>query len=76
MKWADVSIVPGFPHICQIARELHINVDTVRLWRDRWANWQENEEERSVKGLGRLTQRLQDTPRPGAIPKFTAEQRA
>ncbi|MGH2638707.1 MAG: helix-turn-helix domain-containing protein, partial [Rhabdochlamydiaceae bacterium] len=21
----------------QIARDLHINVDTVRLWRDRWA---------------------------------------
>ncbi|HEX6480007.1 MAG TPA: helix-turn-helix domain-containing protein [Ktedonobacteraceae bacterium] len=59
----------------QIARELHINVDTVRLWRDRWANWQEGEE-RSAKGLGRVTQRLQDAPRPGAIPKFTAEQRA
>jgi DNA-binding NarL/FixJ family response regulator len=23
----------------QIARELDINVDTVRLWRDRWARW-------------------------------------
>ena len=24
----------------QIARELHINVDTVRLWRDRWVGLQ------------------------------------
>lgn len=60
----------------QIARELHINVDTVRLWRDRWANWQESDEETNAQVPVRLAQRLQDTPRPGAVPKFTAEQRA
>lgn len=55
----------------QIARELGINVDTVRLWRDRWASEQEKSGEVSV----RLVQRLQDVPRPGAVPKFTVEQR-
>lgn len=54
----------------QIARELGINVDTVRLWRDRWARLQE----RHAEPLS-VTQRLQEAPRPGAIPKFTAEQR-
>jgi putative transposase len=54
----------------QIARELAINVDTARLWRDRWG------------GLARIDQetlsvaeRLHDAPRPGTPPKFTAEQR-
>jgi transposase len=31
----------------RIARELGINVDTVRLWRDRWASWREIEQEKS-----------------------------
>ena len=54
----------------QIARELHINVDTVRLWRDRWVGLQGID-------LDTLTiaERLQDAPRPGTPPKFTAEQR-
>lgn len=56
----------------QIARDLHVNVDTVRLWRDRWANWQETRAEGPVC----LAHRLQDAPRPGAVPTFTAEQRA
>ena len=54
----------------QIARELAINVDTVRLWRDRWAD---------LAGIDLETlsaaQRLQEAPRPGVAPKFTAEQR-
>ena len=53
-----------------IARELAINVDTVRLWRDRWVG---------LQGIDRETltvaERLQDAPRPGTPPKFTAEQR-
>jgi len=53
-----------------IARDLDINVDTVRLWRDRWASWQESDQE-----AVNLAQRLQDAPRPGAVPKFTMEQR-
>lgn len=60
----------------QIARDLHVNVDTVRLWRDRWANWQADEQERDGEGAVHLAQRLRDAPRPGAVPKFTVEQRA
>jgi putative transposase len=60
----------------QIARELDINVDTVRLWRDRWASWQEIDQEKiDPEGVRSLAQRLQDAPRPGAVPKFTVEQR-
>ena len=54
----------------QIAHELHINVDTVRLWRDRWAGLQGID----LETLS-LAERLQDAPRPGAVPKFSAEQR-
>ena len=54
----------------QIASELGINVDTVRLWRDRWAGLQGIE----LETLS-LTERLQDAPRPGVMPKFTTEQR-
>jgi transposase len=60
----------------QIARELDINVDTVRLWRDRWANWQEIDQGKRAEVSVRLAQRLQDAPCPGAVPKFTAGQRA
>lgn len=60
----------------QIARELGINVDTVRLWRNRWVSWQASDQETSDLETVSLTQRLQDAPRPGAVPKFTAEQRA
>lgn len=53
----------------QIARELAINVDTVRLWRDRWVG---------LKGIDletlSIAERLQDAPRPGVTPKITAEQ--
>src|SRR5689334_24201011 len=54
----------------QIARELDINVDTVRLWRDRWAGLQGIE----LETLS-IAERLQDAPRPGVTPKITAEQR-
>ena len=54
----------------QIARELEVNVDTVRLWRDRWVG---------LQGIDRETlsiaERLQDAPRPGVKPKITVEQR-
>ncbi len=55
----------------QIARDLGLNVDTVRLWRDRWAGLQGMK----LETLS-VAERLQDTPRPGAVPKFTPEQRA
>jgi len=54
----------------QIARELDINVDTVRLWRDRWAGLQGID----LEALS-VTERLQDAPRPGVKPKFSSEQR-
>jgi transposase len=54
----------------QIARELAINVDTVRLWRDRWVGLQGIDWETLT-----VAERLQDAPRPGTPPKFTAEQR-
>jgi putative transposase len=54
----------------QIARELAINVDTVRLWRDRWV---------ALQGIDldtlSIAERLHDAFRPGAPPKITAEQR-
>jgi putative transposase len=60
----------------QIAHELDINVDTVRLWRDRWASWQDIDQGNNAQEPVSLAQRLQDAPRPGAVPKFTVEQRA
>jgi len=54
----------------QIASELDINVDTVRLWRDRWAGLQGID----LATLS-LAERLQDAPRPGVQPKFIADQR-
>ena len=54
----------------RIAREVGVNVDTVRLWRDRWVGLQRVD----LKTLS-LAERLQDAPRPGVKPKFTSEQR-
>ncbi len=45
----------------QIARELDINVDTARLWRDRWVGLQGID----LDTLS-ITERLQDGPRSGA----------
>ena len=53
-----------------LARELEINVDTVRLWRDRWVGLQGIDPETLS-----VSERLQDAPRPGAPLKITAEQR-
>ncbi|HEY6411400.1 MAG TPA: helix-turn-helix domain-containing protein [Ktedonobacteraceae bacterium] len=54
----------------QIARDLTINVDTVRLWRDRWVGLQGID----LETLS-IPERLHDAPRPGAPAKITAEQR-
>ena len=54
----------------QIARELAINVDTVRLWRDRWVGLQGID----LDTLS-ISERLQDAPRPGKTPQITMEQR-
>jgi putative transposase len=55
----------------QIASQLGVNVDTVRLWRGRWAGLQGID----LQTLS-LIERLQDAPRPGVKPKFSIEQRA
>jgi transposase len=54
----------------QMARMMAISVDTVRLWRDRWAGLQGID----LETLS-VAERLQEAPRPGVAPKFTAEQR-
>ena len=54
----------------QIARELEINVDTARLWRDRWVGLQGID----LETLS-VAERLQDAPRPGVPPKISTEQR-
>src|SRR5258708_37906522 len=54
----------------QIASELGINVDTVRLWRGRWGG---------VQGSGletlSLAPRAPGTPRPGGKARISSEQR-
>src|SRR2546427_12334735 len=54
----------------QIARQLSINVDTARLWRDRWVR---------LQGIALDTlsigERLQDAPRPRKPPGITPAQR-
>ncbi len=64
-----LAAAQGQPNV-QIASELDINVDTVRLWRDRWAGLQGID----LETLS-LLERLQDAPRPGVKPKFSSEQR-
>jgi len=54
----------------QIARDLSINVDTVRLWRDRWVELQSID----LDTLN-VAERLRDAPRTGAPARITNEQR-
>jgi putative transposase len=54
----------------QIANALAINVDTARLWRDRWVELQGID----LETLS-IAERLQDAPRPGAPARITIEQR-
>jgi transposase len=53
----------------QIARQLDVDVDTVRLWRNRWLGLQAA----SPEDLS-LEERLTDAPRPGAPARITPEQ--
>ena len=54
----------------QIVRELQLSMNTVRLWRARWASLQR-------LPLSELTaqERLEDLPRPGAPLQIKADQR-
>jgi putative transposase len=53
----------------QIARQLGVDADTVRLWRMRWLGMQAA----SLEDLS-ITERLSDAPKPGAPARITAEQ--
>jgi len=53
----------------QIARELGISIDMVRLWRRRWFGFANI----SLDELS-VTERLTDAPRPGKPPTLDAEQ--
>ena len=55
----------------QIAREMSITLDTVRLWRKRWLQLQDI----SLDDLS-FEERLQDLPRPGAPAQISADQRS
>ena len=54
----------------QIAKKLGINVETARLWRDRWLLLAPI----SLEDLS-VEERLEDLPRPGAPAQITADQR-
>lgn len=54
----------------QIAKQLGINVETARLWRNRWLTL----EPISLDDLN-VKERLEDLPRPGAPARITADQR-
>jgi transposase len=53
----------------EIANELEVSLDTVRLWRQRWLDLQPI----SWDDLS-IEERLDDLPRPGAPPRLTANQ--
>jgi putative transposase len=53
----------------QIARELSVEADTVRLWRQRWRGFQGV----ALADLS-VTERLIDAPRPGRPARLTPEQ--
>ena len=53
----------------EIARELEVMRDTVRLWRERWLELQPI----SLDDLS-IEDRLEDLPRPGTPPRITTDQ--
>ncbi len=53
----------------EIAKQLKVTLDTVRLWRQRWLDLQAIE----LKELS-VAERLADLPRPGAPAQITADQ--
>jgi len=53
----------------RIAKEMKVNLETVRLWRQRWLDLQPI----SLDDLN-IEERLEDLPRPGAPAQFTADQ--
>jgi putative transposase len=64
-----VAAAQGHSNV-QIACDLNVTVDTVRLWRDRWVGLQGID----LDTLS-IAERLQDAPRPGAPARITSGQR-
>lgn len=68
---ARIILAAGQGHSnSQMARDLGVNVDTVRLWRQRWQVL----EPIPLSELS-VTERLEDLPRPGGPTRITADQR-
>jgi putative transposase len=68
---ARIVVAAGQGHSnIQIACDLNVTVDTVRLWRDRWVGLQGID----LDTLS-IAERLQDAPRSGAPARITSEQR-
>src|SRR5574341_1395187 len=68
---AQIILAAGQGHSnAQIARELGVEVDTVRLWRKRWQML----EPIPLSDLS-VAERLEDVPRPGATARISADQR-
>ena len=63
-----LSAADGFNN-AQIARQLGVNLDTVRRWRQRWTGLLAA----SLDDLS-IEERLSDAPRPGAPARITPEQ--
>ena len=63
-----LAAAEGQTHV-QIAEQLQVTVDTVRLWRQRWLDLAPI----SLDDLS-IEERLQDLPRPGAPARLTADQ--
>lgn len=53
----------------EIASHLHVSLDAVRLWRQRWLDLQPI----LLNDLS-IAERLEDLPRPGTPPRITADQ--
>src|SRR2546427_12755536 len=64
-----LAAAQGQPNV-QIASELDINVDTVRLWRDRWGRLQRGD----LEDLS-LLPRVRGASRPRVEAKFSSGQR-
>jgi transposase len=63
-----LAIGPG-KNNAEIARQMQVTVDTVRLWRQRWLDLRPI----SLEDLS-VEERLQDLPRPGAPARIQPEQ--
>lgn len=65
-----VLAADGGKNNSQIARDLDIEIQTVRRWRNRWLLLQPI----ALEDLS-IQERLEDLPRPGAPPRITTDQR-